>query len=108
MLGVMTDLAASAPVQAVSSTSPATRSATRQTDAIGGLWMVLVTAVCAFGALGVTRNPTLFVAMAAIAGGSLMMGRAVAGVDHRTRRSLRLLQTLGMVCCLTVVLTLFS
>jgi hypothetical protein len=100
----MTDLATAAPTSVVA----ATRQSTCGADPIGGLWFVLVTSACAFGALGLTRNPLLFLAMAAIASGSLMMGRAASGVDHRTRRSLRLLQTLGMVCCLTVVLNLFS
>jgi hypothetical protein len=104
MLGDMTDLAASAPVQAV----PSTRSATGEADVVSGLWLVLVTAACAFGGLGLTRNPSLFVAMVAIAAGSLMMGRAASSVEPHTRRSLRLLQTLGMVCCLTVLLNLFS
>lgn len=102
MLEDMTDLATNAP----SSVSSATSSTAG--EPVVGLWIVLVTAACAFGGLGLTRNPSLFVAMAAITAGSLMMGRAAMSVEPHTRRSLRLLQTLGMVCCLTVLLNLFS
>ena len=100
MLGHMTDIAAATPSIVVVSTQRA--------DTVSGFWLVMVSAACAFAGLGLTRNPTLFLAMAAIAAGSLMMGSAAAEVDHRTRRSLRLLQTLGMVCCVTVLLNLFA
>jgi hypothetical protein len=96
----MTDIAAAAPSLAESTAT--------QGRTVSGLWLVLVSAACAFAGLGLTRNPTLFLAMAAIAAGSLMMGSATAGVDGRTGRSLRLLQTLGMICCVTVLLNLFS
>ncbi|MBI4935545.1 MAG: hypothetical protein HY828_16820 [Actinobacteria bacterium] len=99
----MTDLATTAPAPVTSN-----RPDTLDTDGVAGLWLVLVTAACAFGVLGLTRSPSLFVAMAAIAAGSLMMGRASMSVEAHTRRSLRLLQTLGMVCCVTVLLNLFS
>ena len=100
MLGHMTDIAAATPSYAASTVT--------QSRTVSGVWLVLVSAACAFAGLGLTRNPTLFLAMAAIAAGSLMMGSAAAEVDHRTRRSLRLLQTLGMVCCVTVLLNLFT
>ncbi len=100
MLGHMTDIAAATPSFAGSMAT--------QRQTVSGLWLVLVSAACAFAGLGLTRNPTLFIAMSAIAAGSLMMGRAAVQVDQRTRRSLRLLQTLGMVCCVTVLLNLFG
>jgi hypothetical protein len=94
----MTDLAAAATPM-VAATTPLRRT-------VGGNWLVALTAACAFGALGFTRNPTLFVTMVTIAIGSLLMARAASAVDARTRRSLTLLQTLGLVCCLTVLLGL--
>ena len=71
-----------------------------------GFWLVVLTFACAFATLGVSHDPKAFLSMFLVAVGSLIIAIAAPEVDDaETRRSLTLLQSMGLVCCLTVLLT---
>lgn len=66
-----------------------------------------LTLASAFAVYGFSGDLRVMVAMTLIGLGSLVIGAATPSLDDRaTLRSLRLLQVLGFVCCITVIASL--